>query len=428
MIYADNNALFSPDFLQKIRERFWYVDQDPYNEFRLFFENAGGALRLKSVTERDSQIISLADCASRFNKTARMLGEVVEKGKEDFRCLIGAKGGDLVTALTASQVLFQITKAIIENAPGTNVVTTRLEHPASYDSAQYYAAKNGKEFRAAAINPATGSVDASEILSKIDRNTCLLSFICASNMTGAVLEVKQIIKAARQINPDLYILVDAVQHAPHAPIDAEEWGVDGLVIAPYKLFGKRGFGIGYISDRVAAMEHEGISGKKKDRWAIGSADPSCYSSLSCLTDYFAWIGKELGGGGDRRAQIVHGMNRIHAYEQALLNRLLHGGGKQAGLKAIPGVTVHCVPDAPSDRDLILAITIAGQEPAVTTEKYRDKNVIVFERVATSPFSQRIMQDLGLSGIVRVSPMHYNTLEEMDQFLQITTDIAASARG
>ncbi len=425
MISADNTAVFSPNLLKKIREQFWYVDQDPYNEFRLFFENAGGALTLKSVTERDSQIISLPDCASRSNKTARLLGEIVEKGKEDFRLLVGAKSGDIVTALTASQVLFQITKAIVENTPGANVVTTRLEHPASYDSAKYYAAKTGKEFRTSAINSVTGSVDTAEILSKIDSNTCLLSFICASNMTGSVLEIKQIIRAARQINPDLFILVDAVQHAPHAPIDVEEWEVDGLVIAPYKMFGKRGFGIGYISDRVATLDHEGIAGKKKDRWAIGSADPSCYSSLSCLTEYFAWLGKELGGGQDRRNQIVHGLNQIHAYEQILLNRLLHGSDKQTGLKHIPGVSVHCVPDAPSDRDLILAITVAGQEPAATTEKYRNENVIVFERVATSPFSQRIMQDLNLPGIVRVSPMHYNTVEEIDRFLRITAGIAAN---
>ncbi len=141
-----NSEVFSPDFLKRVREKFWFVDQDPLNDFRLFFENAGGALTLKSVTERDSQIISLPDCASRFNKTARLLGDVVEKGKSDFRLLVGAKKGDIVTALTASQVLYQITKAIIENAPGTNVVTTRLEHPASYDSAKYYAAKPARSF------------------------------------------------------------------------------------------------------------------------------------------------------------------------------------------------------------------------------------------------------------------------------------------
>lgn len=416
--------LFSAHFLAKVRDKFWFVDHDPLNDFRLFFENAGGSLTLKSVTEKDAQIISLPDCASRFNKTARWLGDIVEQGKEDFRLLVGAQTGEIVTSLTASQVVFQITKTIIENAPGTNVVTSRLEHPCSYDSAKYYAAKTGKEFRTAALNPVTGSVDATEILSKIDRNTSLLSFIGASNMTGAVLDIKKIISAARQINPDLYVMVDAVQHAPHALIDVADWGVDGLVIAPYKMFGKRGFGIGYISDRVAKMEHEGISGKKKDRWAIGSADPACYSSISCLTDYICWIAKELGGGTDRRTQIVHGMNQIHAYEKTLLSRLLKGHGQQAGLKDMQGVSLHGCADESIDRDLILAITLDGQEPAVTTEKYRDKNIIVFERVATSPFSQRIMQDLQLPGVVRVSPMHYNSVEEIDLFLRTTEEIVA----
>ena len=418
------SEVFSTNFLSQIRDRFWFIDRDPLNDSRLFFENAGGSLTLKSVTETDQAIIALPDCASRRNKTALWLGDIVEKGKKDFRLLVGAKSGDIVTSLTASRVLFQITKAIIENAPGTNVVTTRLEHPSSYDSAQYYAAKTGKEFRAAAINPITGTVDVEEILSKIDRNTSLLSFICASNMTGAILDIKAIIQGARKISPDIYVLVDAVQHAPHALIDVEDWGVDGLVIAPYKMFGKRGFGLGYISDRVAALPHEEVCGKKKDRWSIGSADPSCFNSLTQLTDYISWIGKEYGAGDDRRKQIVQGMNLIHAYERNLLTRLLQGSGSIPGLQKIPGVTVHCVPKTPADRDLILAITLDGQEPTTTTQKYMGKNVIVFERLATSPFSQRIMQDLQLSGVVRVSPMHYNTLAEIDRFLEITAEVVA----
>lgn len=46
--------------------------------------------------------------------------------------------------------------------------------------------------------------------------------------------------AARAIKPDLYIVVDAVQHAPHGLIDLQKTPVDGVNIAPYKFFGCRG--------------------------------------------------------------------------------------------------------------------------------------------------------------------------------------------
>ncbi|MDR3565792.1 MAG: aminotransferase class V-fold PLP-dependent enzyme [Negativicutes bacterium] len=419
--------VFSGEFLAKIRERFWYVDQDPINGNRVYFENAGGSLRLKAVTEQDQLIVSLPDSPSRPSKAARWLGDMVEQGKEDFRLLVGAKGGDILPSISASRAIFHIIGAILANVPGTNVVTTKLEHPASYDAVHFYAGKTGKEVRIAPINHADGSVDPAEILALVDRNTSMLAVIYASNMTGAVLDIKLIAAEARKINPDIYIVVDAVQHVPHAAVDVADLGVDGLVVAPYKMFGKRGLGLGYISERVAALPHDEVYGKSKDRWSVGSADPSGFNSLSRIVDYICWIGREFGAGDDRRAQILQGMAKINGHEQALLHRLLYGGNAVPGLKHMAGVTVHSVPDAPSHRDLILAINIDKLDATASTKKYQEKGITVFERLATSAFSQRILRDLGLPGIVRVSPMHFNTPEEVDQFLKVTEEIVFAAK-
>jgi hypothetical protein len=54
--------------------------------------------------------------------------------------------------------------------------------------------------------------------------------------------VGDIVKKAREIKPDLYVISDAVQHAPHCKIEAEKLGLDGVNFAPYKFFGVRGCG------------------------------------------------------------------------------------------------------------------------------------------------------------------------------------------
>ena len=64
----------------------------------------------------------------------------------------------------------------------------------------------------------------------------------ASNITGSIMDMAGIVKAAREINPDIYIVTDAVQHAPHAVLDVDALGVDGATFAPYKFFGTRGMG------------------------------------------------------------------------------------------------------------------------------------------------------------------------------------------
>ena len=60
----------------------------------------------------------------------------------------------------------------------------------------------------------------------VDKDTVLLSIMAASNISGNIMDIKEIARRAKEINPDIYIVSDAVQHAPHAVIDVEDWDVD----------------------------------------------------------------------------------------------------------------------------------------------------------------------------------------------------------
>ena len=135
--------------------------------------------------------------------------------------VFGASGGALISEMTASQAMFQIVGAILENCPGKSAVTSVLEHPSAYDAVKYYCDKTGKEFRVAQANPKTGGIDVEEIRRVVSPDTCLLSIMYASNITGSIMDMAGIVKAAREINPDIYIVTDAVQHAPHAVLDVD---------------------------------------------------------------------------------------------------------------------------------------------------------------------------------------------------------------
>ena len=78
------------------------------------------------------------------------------------------------------------------------------------------------------------------------------------NITGAINDIPAFVKAARSIKPDIYIVVDAVQHMPHAVVDISELDIDAMDFAPYKYFGCRGSGIGWLSERCAQLPHHGI--------------------------------------------------------------------------------------------------------------------------------------------------------------------------
>lgn len=76
----------------------------------------------------------------------------------------------------------------------------------------------------------------------------------------------------------------------------------------------------------------------------------------------------------------------------------------------------------ANRDLILAMKLDDFDFFETTREYEKRGIIVYERVAESEYSKRMVESFGLKGIVRVSPLHCNTLQEIDEFINVTREI------
>ena len=68
-----------------------------------------------------------------------------------------------------------------------------------------------------------------------------------------------------------------------------------------------------------------------------------------------------------------------------------------------------------------------QSASEAAKAYVERGVYVFERESPSHYSKRIVESFGLKGVVRVSPIHCNSPEEVDQFLRVTEEIARFKR-
>lgn len=423
---APQGEPFSDALQAQIKARFLYVDHDLTGRERLFFDNAGGSFRLKAAVEQFARIDAVPDNPERIHEAAVFLQQVQARGTQDLRTILNAEGGSVYAALTASGAMFDMVRAIAENVPGSNMVTTVLEHPSSFDAMSLYAQRTGRQLRVAPSNPVTGGVDVEAIVGLVDAETTLLSVIYASNISGAKLDIAEIVRRARAIKPDLYIVVDAVQHAPHGLIDLQATPVDGINIAPYKFFGCRGSGMAWLSDRAALLPHHKLAGKKADFWDLGSAAPWQFAVVSEIVDYVCWLGGQFTHSSDRRTRFATGIERIELHERALLARLLNGSEATPGLRALPGVQVFLDYEDLRKRDLILAIGIDGLGYADAVRAYEQRGVIVYERVASSLYSRRMLESFGLQGAVRVSPLHCNDPADIDRFLRITREISQAS--
>lgn len=416
--------VFTSSEMIKIREKFMYVSQDKDGKNRLYFDNAGGSFRLKAAEEVFQKIDDIPDCSERKHNMALFLQDIEEQGRQDARIIFNADDGTIYPGYTASMLMFEIIRVISENVEGTNMVTTILEHPSSFDAMKMYSEKHECELRVAQSDPQTGGVTVDEIISHVDENTRILSVMAASNISGYIFDIEEVVNRAREIQPDIYIVIDAVQHAPHGTLDIKKLKVDAMNIAPYKFFGIRGIGLAYLSNRVAKMAHHKLNGKDEMDWELGSPAPAHYAALTEIVNYVVWLGSEFGSDeGDRRELFVRGMNKIHMHERVLLKTLLEGTDNVHGLRDMEGVEVFVDNKNLEERDLIIGIGFDNIEPAAAVKEYEDRDVIVYERVKASLYSKRMIESFNLEGMIRVSPLHCNTIEDIEKFLEITQKIA-----
>ena len=65
--------MLNDELMNDVRDRFELVDHCPYQGKRIFFENAGGALTLKSVVEKSKELAAVPDNQGRDNPASQKL-------------------------------------------------------------------------------------------------------------------------------------------------------------------------------------------------------------------------------------------------------------------------------------------------------------------------------------------------------------------
>lgn len=415
-------GLYSPGLMEEIRSRFEYVDWDPYSGKRIYLEAASGSLRPKSVIEAMAKETCLPDQQGRANPGSAHSVEVTAKGIEDLMIFFGAKSGQTIPGWSSSHVIYRITNAVLSSIPGTNVVTTGLDHASVRSAITQFAEKYGKEERIAELNRETGSVELDTIYEKIDKDTCFLAVIHTSNVTGEVFDVKTIVEEARKIKPDLYIMVDGVQYSPSDLIDVEEIGADAYVFAPYKNYGIKGCGYAHVSDRLAKLPHWKYIFKPKTSWDLGGVEHQSYAAWSAVVDYLCWLGGHFTDSIERRALVVAAMQSIKVHTTGLLSTLINGTDKTRGFKDMKHVTVYGMGEDLSSRACLVGFNLKGIESAKGCELYKGEQLRL-HAPGQDPFFAAMLKQLGISSFIRLSACHYNTPEEIELFLKATASFA-----
>ena len=408
--------------LGQVRDCFAHIDHCPQQGPRIFFENADGALTLKSVVDTSQSYAAIPDNQGRDNPGSHELVRVINKAKEDMAEFMNAPSGQFFIGESGTEMLFRlIMNACLGTGQG-QVLGTMLEHPATRSACARWAGVAGQKHVLVAHNHATGSVTAVAYAAQVTPDTKVATIVHTSPVTGMGVDVAAVAAAIRAVAPECYIIVDGIQHAAHGRIDLTAYDVDGYVISPYKVFSRHGYGVAWISDWLTRLPHNSLIDGPDDNWEMGTRDTGAYASMSDVVGYFEWLGEQVSDATDRRAKFVAAGEAIHAQEKALTDAMIHGTGNLPGLAEMEKVTILGGVDNPA-REGPVSLRVEGV-PSVDVVKQLNEQGIRTHLRKADHYSGNILTPLGMDSCVRVSMCHYNSVAEVAQFLGAMKTIAA----
>ncbi len=412
---------YNPTLITAIRDRFAHVASCPFQGSRIFFENAGGALTLKSVVETSAKFAAIPDNQGRDNPAAHALVASIKKAKDDLSVFMNATSGQFFAGESGTELLFRMIRTACINAPkGARVIGSSIEHPATRSAAQRWGEIAGLEYVNVPHDDATGMVTAKDYAELMTPDVAVATILHASPVTGSVMDIGAISQAIRTVAPDCLIIVDGIQHAAHGQMDIDSYRIDGYAISPYKVFSRHGYGITWISDKLSAMPHDMLIGALATGWEFGTRDTGAYATVSDVVAYFDWLGGEVSDETETRKRIEAAGRAIHSYEAHLTNAMIYGTGNQPGLREMEHVTILAGADNPAREGLVSIVVNGMPSPEVVT-LLNNKGIRTHTRKADY-FSGNVLDPLKLSDCIRISLCHYNTEEEIEELLGAIKDI------
>jgi cysteine desulfurase family protein (TIGR01976 family) len=409
--------------LSSYRRYFPSLRQTLNGQSAIYLDNPGGTQVPQQVIDGIVTYLQTANANSHGAFLTSQRTDVViaaaRQAMADF--LHAANSNEIVFGPNMTTLTFAFSRAIGQTLQaGDEIVVTVLDHDANV--APWLALQErGIIIRTVKVQLADLTLDMEDMRTKITERTKLVAVGYASNAAGTINDVETIIRWAHEVGALTWL--DAVQFAPHAPIDVQALDTDFLVCSAYKFFGPH-LGILYGKaehlTRFPAYKVRPAPDEAPERWETGTQNHEGLAGLVGVIDYLTLLGQEQSdlyheayqtySGRQRDLKIA--MQAIMDYERGLAAQLL------AGLREIKGTHVYGITEVTrlSQRVPTVICTIQGHAPRELAEHLAEHAIFAWDG---NYYALGVMEQLGLEergGALRLGMAHYNTPQEINLVL------------
>jgi cysteine desulfurase family protein (TIGR01976 family) len=390
----------------------------------VFFDNPGGTQISRQSLERVNNY--LLECNANHEgafATSIASDEILNEAHQAMADFYNAASPDeIIFGNNMTTLTLHISRSISrEWQEGDEIVVTRLDHDANVTPWILAAQDRGCKVRWVDFDVEDGTLKLDQLQKALERRPRLLAVGYASNSLGTINPVAKIIRMAHDMGTMVY--VDAVQYAPHGPIDVQKLDCDFLVTSAYKFFGTHAgilYGKGELLERLFAYKVRPATERLPGKFETGTQNHEGIAGVLGAVEYLEWVGKEYGneqfeglmeaGYKGRRMELKKALVAVRAYEFELSRALL------TVLQSVPGITIYGLTDLLKldERVPTFSFRLKDMSPRVLAEKLAREGIYAWDG---NYYAINVSERLGVEeagGMLRVGAVHYNTPEEVEQ--------------
>ena len=389
----------------------------------IFFDNAAGAQIPQSVLDAvTSHLVNFnVQRGARYGRGVQM-DKVIADARESVALLINARDSqEICFGMNATSFIRLVSLGIGQMLQERDeIIITDMDHDANI--ATWLALESaGAKFVWWRMRE-DGNLHVDDLRPLVNDKTRLVACTVTAHSIGSIVDVTSVGKIAHDAGAEVFL--DCVHYGPHGMIDVQAWDCDYLVCSGYKNFSPHmGFLWGRFEtlERLPTFREDFIPNVPPHKVEAGTFIYENVSGMDAAVKYLESIGRNFAPANNRsrRENIVAGMGKIRAYELQLAAEMLRV------LKDC-GATIYGIDDAAriNQRVPTFCFNVGKLSPKLVTEEMAEMQIGIRDGHMYAP---RLMKRLNLSmdsGAVRLSLVHYNTMEEIHRFEKALKTIIA----
>ena len=386
-----------------IKKEFPIFNSKVNNNDLVYLDSANSSQKPKAVIDRvnDFYTKEFSNVGRSVHYLAVAATNLYENTRSSIQKYINAKDkNEIVFTKGATEAINLVANTFGQKflKEGDEILITELEHHSNYVPWHFLRKSKGIKIEFAEVN-ADGEVTIESIKKKITSKTKLIGVTHLSNVTGAILPIKEITELAH--SKGIAVLVDGCQGAPHLKLDMQDLGCDFYAISCHKMYGPTGLGILYAKKKwlEELPPYQGGGGMikevKKDGISYGDL-PNKYEAGTMATAQVIAF--------DQSIKFLEkiGINNIIKHESELMEYGKEILRKNNSVKLVGN---------PKNKGAVLSFTIEGVHPHDIATILDEDGVAIR---AGHHCCQILHEKLGIAASARASLGIYNTKEDLDK--------------